>query len=288
LEAYHVTTATPSESTQEAVLGKARANVERFDEAQLELIDEYQRQFKRAASRPAISQLWLSSTDQGAVDGSSGAAQAAWFTPSASGWSRSPNDPARDWRPADGMKFQPNALRAFGELAANVVVTAGPGAGKTELLAQRADFLLTTGVCRYLQRVLAISFKLDAPRNIRERVGKRCGERTPCRGVRQLHLPRLRQADYRQLPSPSDGEDALDRATRLTRSTESRRSRSPSTIWCRSRSTSCSRAHAPNAIRQTYTHVFLDEKAGWPVVRVQGCESRRRRSDVPRARGAAV
>lgn len=36
-------------------------------------------------------------------------------------------------------------LYARPELAANVVVAAGPGAGKTELLAQRADFLLDDG-----------------------------------------------------------------------------------------------------------------------------------------------
>src|SRR4051794_23008330 len=57
----------------------------------------------------------------------------------------------------------------------NVVVAAGPGAGKTELLAQRADFLLRTGACPYPRRILAISFKVDAARNLRERVRKRSG-----------------------------------------------------------------------------------------------------------------
>lgn len=51
-DAYDVTTATPTEATEEAVLGKARANVERLDDAQLELFDEYQRQFKQG-SKPA-------------------------------------------------------------------------------------------------------------------------------------------------------------------------------------------------------------------------------------------
>jgi putative ATP-dependent endonuclease of OLD family len=50
--AYHVTTATPSVATTEAVLGKARANVDRLDEAYLELFDEYQKQFKQR-SKPA-------------------------------------------------------------------------------------------------------------------------------------------------------------------------------------------------------------------------------------------
>lgn len=51
-DAYDLTVAEPSESTKEAVLGKSRANVERLDEAQLALFDEYQRQFKQG-SKPA-------------------------------------------------------------------------------------------------------------------------------------------------------------------------------------------------------------------------------------------
>lgn len=57
----------------------------------------------------------------------------------------------------------------------NTLVVAGPGAGKTELLAQRACFLLQTGTCADPQRILAISLKRDAARNLRERVGLRCG-----------------------------------------------------------------------------------------------------------------
>ncbi|MDH1997445.1 UvrD-helicase domain-containing protein [Aeromonas caviae] len=56
-----------------------------------------------------------------------------------------------------------------------LALTAGPGAGKTEMLAQRADFLLRTGTCCYPKRILAISFKVDASRNLKERVQKRCG-----------------------------------------------------------------------------------------------------------------
>jgi len=59
----------------------------------------------------------------------------------------------------------------------NSIVTAGPGAGKTELLAQRACYLLDTGVCKPPRRILAISFKRDAAKNLAERVKRRCGER---------------------------------------------------------------------------------------------------------------
>ena len=53
-------------------------------------------------------------------------------------------------------------------------VLAGPGAGKTELLAQRATYLLNTGLCPHPKRILAVAFKADAARNLQERVGLRC------------------------------------------------------------------------------------------------------------------
>ena len=46
------------------------------------------------------------------------------------------------WKPADGLTLEPNALRAAKERTRSLALTAGPGAGKTEMLAQRADFLL--------------------------------------------------------------------------------------------------------------------------------------------------
>ena len=51
---------------------------------------------------------------------------------------------------------------------------AGPGAGKTEFLAQRAVYLLETGLCPPPFRVLAISFKSDAAKNLANRVRLRC------------------------------------------------------------------------------------------------------------------
>ena len=81
----------------------------------------------------------------------------------------------RSWRPADGLQLEPNALTAARERVQSLALTAGPGAGKTEMLAQRADFLLRTGECPYPRRILAISFKVDAAKNLKERVRKRCG-----------------------------------------------------------------------------------------------------------------
>jgi superfamily I DNA/RNA helicase len=164
-----------------------------------------------------------------------------------------------DWRPADGISLEPNALRAVREQTANVVVAAGPGAGKTELLAQRADFLLTTGGCRYPSRILAISFKVDAARNIRERVRKRCGEPLAARfDSFTFHAFAKRIVDnYRVLLTGNDALDpdyTLDSHDRVPRKQITFDELVPLAIDILQTS-----PHARNAIRHSYTHVFLDE-----------------------------
>jgi superfamily I DNA/RNA helicase len=79
------------------------------------------------------------------------------------------------WTPVGVGSLEPTA-DAVVRGGANGLVVAGPGAGKTELLAQRACFLLQTGACRPPRQILAISFKTDAAANLRDRVRKRCGE----------------------------------------------------------------------------------------------------------------
>ncbi len=77
------------------------------------------------------------------------------------------------WTPGGGIILEPNGETACREQCRSVAVTAGPGAGKTELLAQRADFLLRTKICPYPKRILAISFKVDAAANLAARVRER-------------------------------------------------------------------------------------------------------------------
>lgn len=79
-----------------------------------------------------------------------------------------------EWQPVGIKDLEPAAERAV-RASSNTLVVAGPGAGKTELLAQRACFLLQTGICAYPNRILAISFKRDAARNLGDRVLLRCG-----------------------------------------------------------------------------------------------------------------
>jgi|SRR5690554_117420 len=80
-----------------------------------------------------------------------------------------------DWIPADGLTLEDNALLTV-KSENNTLVVAGPGAGKTELLAQRACYLLETNTCKFPRKILAISFKRDAAYNLKERVKIRCGE----------------------------------------------------------------------------------------------------------------
>lgn len=78
------------------------------------------------------------------------------------------------WEP-QGIDFlEDRAVEALRETDQSVSVTAGAGAGKTEFLAQKAAYLLQTGLCPDPKRILAISFKRDAAQNLAERVKKRC------------------------------------------------------------------------------------------------------------------
>jgi superfamily I DNA/RNA helicase len=80
-----------------------------------------------------------------------------------------------DWSPEGVASLEPRANDAVREITNNSIVIAGPGAGKTELLAQKACYLLQTGLCPSPKRILAISFKRDAASNLKDRVALRCG-----------------------------------------------------------------------------------------------------------------
>lgn len=80
----------------------------------------------------------------------------------------------KDWRPQGIGRLEDRAWEALRETERSVCVTAGAGAGKTEFLAQKAAYLLQTGLCPYPKRILAISFKRDAALNLSRRVHQRC------------------------------------------------------------------------------------------------------------------
>lgn len=77
------------------------------------------------------------------------------------------------WKASEEIMLEESANEAI-RTDRNTLIVAGPGAGKTELLAQRASYLFQTNICRYAKKILAISFKNDAANNLKNRVIKRC------------------------------------------------------------------------------------------------------------------
>ncbi|WP_329521826.1 ATP-dependent helicase [Spirillospora sp. NBC_01491] len=163
------------------------------------------------------------------------------------------------WHPVDSLVLEPNALTAVTTSDKNVVVAAGPGAGKTELLAQRADFLLRTGLCPYPQRILAVSFKTDASRNLRDRVRRRSGAQLAARfdsftfhafAKRIIDNFRLALSGYNTLTS----DYRIHPVTRIQGEQITFNDLVPLALEIVESNT-----YARGGIRQTYSHVFLDE-----------------------------
>lgn len=164
------------------------------------------------------------------------------------------------WKPSDGLTLEPNALLAAKEQVKSLALTAGPGAGKTEMLAQRADFLLRTGTCRYPKRILAISFKVDASSNLKERIKRRCGSELAARfDSYTFHAFAKRIIDrFRPILT---GQDALDVGYKIVerKARPSRQEIEFADLVPLATNILQESAAARNAIRQTYSDVFLDE-----------------------------
>lgn len=164
-----------------------------------------------------------------------------------------------DWHPVGGLDLEPNALKAVRETTANVVVTAGPGAGKTELLAQRADFLFRTGASPYPKRILAISFKVDAARNLQSRVRLRSGSQYAARfDSFTFHAFAKRLVDnFRPAltgQSALNPDYRLDARTRIQNEQITFDDLVPLALEILEKNN-----YARGALRQTYSHVFMDE-----------------------------
>lgn len=165
---------------------------------------------------------------------------------------------ANAWAPADGFTLEPNALHAAKEEVCCLALTAGPGAGKTEMLAQRADFLLRTGSCRYPRRILAISFKVDASKNLRERVVRRCGMDLASRFDSYTFHAFAKRIIDRFRPALT-GKDALDPGYKLGDRRVERKQIEFADLVPLAVKILNTCAMARHAIRQTYSDVFLDE-----------------------------
>lgn len=164
------------------------------------------------------------------------------------------------WKPADGLILEPNALLAAKEQVRSLALTAGPGAGKTEMLAQRADFLLRTGTSRYPKRILAISFKVDASSNLKERVKRRCGSELATRFDSYTFHAFAKRIIDRFRPELT-GEYALDAGYKIVerKVNPSRQEIEFADLVPLAIVILRESVVARNAIRQTYSDVFLDE-----------------------------
>ncbi|MCG3726963.1 ATP-dependent helicase [Vibrio cincinnatiensis] len=83
------------------------------------------------------------------------------------------------------MKWKPSpSIEATEELMdiinfdGSLSVLAGAGAGKTELLAQKANYLFVTNKCPWPKRILSLTFKTEAQENIKKRIDSRCGQKS--------------------------------------------------------------------------------------------------------------
>lgn len=166
--------------------------------------------------------------------------------------------PPASWRPSSGLTLEPNALRAVTSQAGCIALLAGPGAGKTETLAQRADFLLRTGVCHYPKRILAISFKKDASENLKERVAKRCGRELAARfDSYTFHAFGKRMIDI--FRTALKGSDELDENYKVGNYRLPRSQITFNDMVPLANEVLDQCPAARNAIRSTYSDVFLDE-----------------------------
>lgn len=166
--------------------------------------------------------------------------------------------PIDTWKPSDGFVLEKSALTAAQETSKNLIIMAGPGSGKTEILAQRADFLLRTGTSRYPKRILAISFKIDASKNLENRVRRRCGSYLSMRFDSYTFHAFSKKIIDRFRPVLT-GDDALDVDYRIgSKKIKGKQIELRDLVPLAIRILENSEI-ARNAIRMTYSDVFLDE-----------------------------
>jgi superfamily I DNA/RNA helicase len=161
------------------------------------------------------------------------------------------------WTPSANLVLEPGAREAI-TIAQSAAVTAGPGAGKTELLAQRADFLLRTGTCPYPKRILAISFKRDAAAVLRQRVRQRSGNAMASR-IDSLTFDAFAKRLIELFRPLLTGSDALDTGFRVGKERDGRSQVAFKELVPLALKIIDMEPRAVRFVRMTYTHVFLDE-----------------------------
>lgn len=78
------------------------------------------------------------------------------------------------WSPSEGIEDTRELMNIIMS-DDSIAVLAGAGTGKTELLAQKANYLFFTDKCAWPKRILSLTSKREAQQNIKDRINKRCG-----------------------------------------------------------------------------------------------------------------
>ncbi|QIP92483.1 ATP-dependent helicase [Serratia fonticola] len=76
------------------------------------------------------------------------------------------------WQP-DEFIVETDELKDIIFDQSSLSILAGPGAGKTEMLAQKSVFLFENGLCPWPKKILFLTFKTEASKNVNDRVVKR-------------------------------------------------------------------------------------------------------------------
>ncbi len=76
------------------------------------------------------------------------------------------------WNPDDFI-IQTDELKDIVFELSSLSILAGPGAGKTEMLAQKSVFLIENNICPWPKKILFLTFKTEAAKNVKDRVSAR-------------------------------------------------------------------------------------------------------------------
>lgn len=79
------------------------------------------------------------------------------------------------WNPEEFI-VKTNELESIIYEQDSLSILAGPGAGKTEMLAQKTIYLLEHDICPWPKKILFLTFKNEASKNVKDRVLKRSSE----------------------------------------------------------------------------------------------------------------
>ncbi|WP_262285496.1 UvrD-helicase domain-containing protein [Micromonospora sp. MA102] len=163
-----------------------------------------------------------------------------------------------EWTPSPGIELETNADIACRITDRSIAVTAGPGTGKSELLAQRASFLLETGQCPLPKRILAISFKVDAAANLRHRVRLRV-RRELARRFDSYTFHAFSMTLIRRFRLALSGINALDPEFTVGPDRIKHKQITYNDFLPLANEVLDNSEAVLRALRETYSHVFLDE-----------------------------